>query len=674
MNEPPSKPRQGRRLANLIAAACLLLTSMTPVHTASYVEGGFSSGPIYLPIVNNQYNPGMFVINRNQPAFDICALPSKYDMQLWWNQSPYRTIGIYLGGSVKANCGGWTLNREWLTAADQLGWTFIPIWVGPQPLSFYNTVPEDPGKIISGDIGTAYLQGRSEANAAVAKARELGFQNDLIIYYNVEPYRRTDYEVSQSERDATASFISGWVAQMHDTGNKAGVYGAPINSFMSDWTRIVDVPDDVWTADWYRNKSGYDPTITVWDCECLDGFWINHQRIYQYVGEVNETWGNNTMRIDVDVVDGEITAFGPQGISATPKPGQISVSSMIISSPHIQDSQLIRGDRGWVLVEGRLFWLDGNSGKDISPAISPASLVKDAFFLDDLQGWTVVVDESRGHYQLFATTDGGLNWKELSFPKDDLIGWQPISRLEIEFSQMGTGWLSIQFGGNRIARKVRLYRTTDGGASWGTSSTSAAGQVKFVDDNIGWLVADNGREWFKTVDGGKTWTGESLPGVTVNETGELRIDLPVFDDLGGVILPVVSGQPGRYALSVFTTDPGGQSWRWAASTNLALPSIGGTPFPISAAGEGQWIIALPDGSLQAITQAQDGELAISAAAGHLPGGVTSLQFIDVSKGWATVQLGSCMGDKLNGPFTCQQSSALYRTEDGGASWAITYQP
>src|SRR6478752_1182390 len=63
-------------------------------------------------------------------AFDACAAPSVATMQSWL-ASPYRAVGIYIGGSMRA-CGDGNLSSTWVSQVSSMGWGLIPIYVGPQ--------------------------------------------------------------------------------------------------------------------------------------------------------------------------------------------------------------------------------------------------------------------------------------------------------------------------------------------------------------------------------------------------------------------------------------------------------------------------------------------------------------------------------------------------------------
>ena len=99
-------------------------------------------------------------------------------------------------------------------------------------------------------------------------------------------------------------------SQLQARGNVAGVYGASCGSAPSDWANITHVPDVLWVANWLTPFQ-YRSNATVWGASCLsDTLWMNHQRIRQYAGGHNETWGSVTLNIDSNVSEG-IVAFPP---------------------------------------------------------------------------------------------------------------------------------------------------------------------------------------------------------------------------------------------------------------------------------------------------------------------------------------------------------------------------
>jgi len=219
-------------------------------------------------------------------------------MQDWITNSPYRVWNLYMGGSSRANCGA--LTAWYIAQLAEQGWRFIPTWVGPQAAcsGFLSRMSYDPA--------TAYTQGVAEANAAINAAEILGLtfadKSGTIIYYDLEAY-----DVGNSPcREAAQAFISGWSGQLQARANLAGVYGSTCGSAIADFAGGGNVPDVVWLAAWlipYQYRS----SVTVWNLACLPNtLWVNAQRIRQYAGGHDETWGAATLNIDSSVFDGAV--------------------------------------------------------------------------------------------------------------------------------------------------------------------------------------------------------------------------------------------------------------------------------------------------------------------------------------------------------------------------------
>ena len=247
-------------------------------------------------------------------GFDSCSPPSLSQMQDWKTNSPYGVWNLYIGGS---NRGCKAANEAAITSTFvsqlyQQGWKFIPTWVGLQAscsnLSLYK---------MSNDPTTAYNQGVSEADSASDVLSSLGL-GGTIIYFDLEAFSTADATC----KAAAQSFISGWTARLHARGNQAAVYGSSCASWIDLYYLVSNVPDAIWPAAWggYSYNSG----ASVWGVSCLsDNHWNNHQRIHQYAGGHNETWGSTTLNIDSDVLDGVVAIPGGGGGGNCPQSGGV---------------------------------------------------------------------------------------------------------------------------------------------------------------------------------------------------------------------------------------------------------------------------------------------------------------------------------------------------------------
>lgn len=266
-------------------------------------------------------------------GFDSCTMPTLAEMQDWMTNSPYRVWNLYLGGSSRAPCG--TLTANYIAALAVQGWRFIPTWVGPQA-----ACSSFPSRM-SGDPAVAYQQGIAEADAAVERAAALGLtysnRAGTVLYYDLEAY-----DVKNAPcREAARAFISGWTGQVRARGHVAGVYGATCTSALSDFALIENVPDVIWAAYWllpYR----YRPEASVFNLPCLDNsLWTNGQRLRQYSGGHNQTWGATTLNIDSNVLNGVVADLRTLE-------GQTSVALELHLEPDYGGSAVCATDRhGW---------------------------------------------------------------------------------------------------------------------------------------------------------------------------------------------------------------------------------------------------------------------------------------------------------------------------------------
>jgi photosystem II stability/assembly factor-like uncharacterized protein len=436
---------------------------------------------VYLPLANYtltspQPQPDVGVLQAQ--GFDACHLPTVSEMQTWWNKSPYDFYALYIGGiHLPSLCGG--ANSTWVSLVHQQGWSFVPTWVGPQaPCSSYLHK-------MSSNPAVSYQEGRQEAQSASAAAALLGFTKDglggTIIYYDLEPYGVPSPEC----RQPVDAFINGWVERLHELGNLAGGYGSR-NSYVSDWSTIQNVPDDVWPASWYANA--YDPYANVFGISWLEGLWMHHQRIRQYAGEVNNTWGGVTMNIDIDVADGQV-AMPPSGLLTIPK---------VISIPAIEDSGWLSPEQGWLVSTNRLYWTgdQGENWEDISPA--PVQL---AFFLSSGLGWAISSGD-QGSVNLYFSSNWGNTWETQSLILPDQEPWKP---LQIQFTSPTQGMLVMQKQTSQAFDIGILLKTTDGGLTWQTFPLPASGKVDVSSPSEGWLLFSQQDKLFQTVDGGLTW-------------------------------------------------------------------------------------------------------------------------------------------------------------------------
>ena len=63
-------------------------------------------------------------------GFDTCVAPPLTTLTAWL-ASPYRAVGVYIGG-VNQGCPAGTPTPSWIAGASAGGWSLVPLYVGPQ--------------------------------------------------------------------------------------------------------------------------------------------------------------------------------------------------------------------------------------------------------------------------------------------------------------------------------------------------------------------------------------------------------------------------------------------------------------------------------------------------------------------------------------------------------------
>jgi hypothetical protein len=251
-------------------------------------------------------------------GFDACAAPSRRAMSAW-GSSPYRAIGVYIGG-LNRGCSQPNLTSTWVSEQVDRDWHLIPTYVGLQaPTSDCVSCAKLNG-------AGATSQGVAAANDAVADARAVGIGPGSPIYFDMESYTRTT-----SATSATMSFLAAWTTRLHALGYTSGVYSSSASGIAdlgARWGTGYTLPDDLWIANWNGARNTADPYVPA-------RAWSDHQRIHQYRGGHDETYGGVTINIDNDYVEGATVGEAlpgeedPKGrveVVESPLPGHVRVA------------------------------------------------------------------------------------------------------------------------------------------------------------------------------------------------------------------------------------------------------------------------------------------------------------------------------------------------------------
>jgi len=172
---------------------------------------------------------------------------------------------------------------------------------------------------------------------------------------------------------------------------------------------------------------------------------------------------------------------------------------------NLRDVYFANEQTGWLVCDRDVFKLKSNDEprtyllKTVDGGMSWQRVTLDGFdvnarlvramFTDPDHGWAF--GESGA---LFATSDGGTNWKRKALPSKHLL-------LGGTFVDNAHGWL--------VGAGATVLQTSDGGATWHHGLVRDGSGVRFtatsfVGSRLGWAVGIGGRV-FATADGGQTW-------------------------------------------------------------------------------------------------------------------------------------------------------------------------
>ena len=282
-------------ISGILASASLPRPSgQTSTAAANRGRGGPSAGgPASLAGQATALSPGLrhrmplpplpaAVASYRGLGFDACSAPNRSAMQAWRHRSPYRAIGIYIGGSDRA-CAQPNLSQAWVRAQARAGWRFIPLYAGPQAAF--------------GELHAPVKQGAAAARDAAAQARRLGFGRGTPIYYDMEAYR-------PGVKTKALEFLSAWTRQLHRLRYSSGVYSSS-DSGIVDLSRQYSkgryaMPNVIYDALWNGSASTRDRNLRA-------GQW-HLRRIHQFRGNVTQRFGGHTINVDKDYMNVRLRA------------------------------------------------------------------------------------------------------------------------------------------------------------------------------------------------------------------------------------------------------------------------------------------------------------------------------------------------------------------------------
>ena len=111
------------------------------------------------------------------------------------------------------------------------------------------------------------------------------------------------YTRGSSCSSAVQGFADGWVRQLNARGYRGAMYSSLCSGILdvAASTTTKRPLDGVWIAAWNNTPNIYGFGSP---CALSDSLWDDHQRVHQYIGGHNESYGGVTINIDTNAVDG----------------------------------------------------------------------------------------------------------------------------------------------------------------------------------------------------------------------------------------------------------------------------------------------------------------------------------------------------------------------------------
>jgi photosystem II stability/assembly factor-like uncharacterized protein len=304
----------------------------------------------------------------------------------------------------------------------------------------------------------------------------------------------------------------------------------------------------------------------------------------------------------------------------------------------------------------------------------PVTSFYNAFVLDLKHWWIQLGGPS---YQVWATNDGGTNWKQSQAPDSRRFAGQ------MDFVDPLRGWIGAPGLGAAGSNEFDVYRTVDGGVSWTTVATGKPGDpavaspghlpgrcdkaaASFISATTGWLTgrcAGGDPVFYATHDAGSTWQAQHLPirglsqGYMRDCDGEVRAPVFTSASSGYLVMTCVIQSGPRNIL--YATHNAGSTW---AGQNLP------TNHTLAIAGDGAkdyWFAGAmtSDANATQVMYASHDEGAqwTQLEPGFSINDILALDFVDAQTGWMAVAATYGSSSKPN-------TSLLYRTTDGGKTW------
>ena len=397
----------------------------------------------------------------------------------------------------------------------------------------------------------------------------------------------------------------------------------------------------------------------------------------------------------------------PATVAASPTLAPDVVRAALVEHPLLTDVQMVSPSSGWAieqLLHGTAVARTSDGGRNwttvyVTPA--PATALSAANMATVYVMLSSCANQSCSATELAVTHDGGVTWSIA-------YSGQGFNGAALSFVTSSIGYVGGTVVSTSGAQRGDLLVTGDGGQVWtdyALPCDTGSMALSFQSAADGWLLCGGptgtdmqAKSLYRTLDGGAHWslvTAVSLPQGPSPSSIAGSNSLP----LSGLVRSMYfrSGQQGWIGLDrggVFETTDAGSSWHavWqppfapgaddAFSVGFTDPSHGwllygeGPPLSTTSDGGRTWTVVYPPLSPSAALSF--GSSSTGIGAGWVYDGTLILSTSDAGVHWtmaarAPVQI-SGLAVVAPGSYVVLGQDALYRTEDGGATWAAALPP
>lgn len=352
-------------------------------------------------------------------------------------------------------------------------------------------------------------------------------------------------------------------------------------------------------------------------------------------------------------------------ITPSSSSGDIPVHQGMFGDEMIVQAKLVTDSVGWVVTRERVY-RTADAGRTWTDVLTRPS--GDAVVLVDAD--TAYVPSAT---HVLVTHDGGASWRDAALQPGDLPSHTSGPILTVRSPQLAYATWQTTVQGQ--AGRLRVFETTDGGATWSDlgQSTLPDGEANLAPSDNRVLMPDLSEAamkpfydhlWLST-DGGHTWPRRTFPAYTIAYS-KWVIGTALVEDSGLIVLPIRESEGSGDAL--YESLDNGQTWHTLRSF------VDYRRFdPLS---ERQWRVSTSQSGATVAWWTADGGASWWQVQGNEAPGETccTTSWPSPARGWS---FHTCdrnppqPGDRPRRDPYCDGNSLtsiLFETSDGGATW------